>query len=117
MTGTETAASWMTDFDLTRPELRRRMLLRRLVLVLDVAAPVFVVYTVGGFVQDRIDSLATPGPAVADPPSWLGYAILVAFAALIVRQLAVLVAAGPDARLETESVGRVHRHPALAGAA
>ena len=35
MNGAATAESWMSDFDATTPEMRRRMAKRRVVLVLD----------------------------------------------------------------------------------
>jgi hypothetical protein len=87
MNGAATATSWMSDFDATTPEMRRRKALRRLVLVLDFALTVFVLYSVGDFVLNRLDSLDDLGPAVLDPPSWLGYAIVVVNAALMFGSL------------------------------
>ena len=91
MNGAATARSWMSDFDVTTPEMRRRMVLRRLVLVLDFALTVFVLYSVGDFVLSRLDSLDDLGPAVLDPPSWLGYAIVVVNAVLMFGSLLFLV--------------------------
>jgi len=87
MNGAATARSWMSDFDATTPEMRRRIVLRRLVLVLDFALTVFVLYSVGDFVLSRLDSLDDLGPAVPDPPSWLGYAIVVLNAVLMFGSL------------------------------
>jgi hypothetical protein len=77
----------MSDFDTTTPEMRRRMALRRLVLILDFALTAFVLYSVGDFVLNRLDSLDDIGPAVLDPPSWLGYAIIVVNAVLMFGSL------------------------------
>ena len=87
MNGAATAESWMSDFDATTPEMRRRMAKRRVVLVLDFALTVFVLYSVGDFVLSRLDSLDDLGPAVLYPPPWLGYANAVVNALLIFGSL------------------------------